>query len=184
MASCEESVREDIGFRDIWRIRMTRCGSIACIVSLMLVACDGPSGPVATVSPARGEELAEYSRSITDRADRRKDASLYEYFCGNVFGGACPPDLETQLEAFAVEGDRSRLGLADTFVRLHAARDRKGETRPLTDEAYLAAAYQVALGRAPDPQGAADNLAFIRKTGERELMLRSLLQSSEFRSRP
>jgi len=158
---------------------------IMCLGSLAgLLACGQPSGPIPTVPPAGPEERVEYSRSITDRADRRRDASLYEYFCLNALDAPCPEDIDAQLAGVTVQGDRSRLGVADGFVRLLAARRSGDADGPITDQAYLDAAYQVALGRAPDPAGAADNLAFIQNAGERELMLRSLLQSNEFRSRP
>ena len=63
------------------------------------------------------------------------------------------------------------------------ADEKDGETdQSSSDEDYLKAAYRVALGRDPDEGGAADNLTFIQDTGNRKQMLRSLLESVEFKN--
>ncbi len=46
---------------------------------------------------------------------------------------------------------------------------------------YFWAAYKVALAREPDEGGALSNLTFIRDGGDRKQMLRSMLESQEFK---
>ncbi|MDZ4761011.1 MAG: DUF4214 domain-containing protein [Alphaproteobacteria bacterium] len=153
-----------------------------CLAATALAACGGPSAPAVTVEPASGGALAEYAENINDGADRRRDAPLYEYFCLNALGMACPADIEARLETYAVAGAASRVDLADSFTRLAAAETKGDPAALLSEEEYLTAAYRVVLGRPADPGGLAENLSFLERTGERNTVLRSMLQSSEFRS--
>jgi hypothetical protein len=155
----------------------------AGILPLVLAACGESEEQVATVPPAAGDELVEYSRNITDAANRRQDAGLYEYFCQNTFNAPCPADIETQLAPHRVAGGISRVHLADAFVRLKAATELGDPGAIIPDEAYVAAAYQVILGRDADPTGATDHLNYIRSSGQRQGSVQAMLQSEEFRSR-
>lgn len=155
---------------------------IVLVAGLLAASACQDNSPVATVAPATGAELAAYSEKITDRADRRKDASLYEYFCKNALSSPCPADISNRLEPYLGD-DKSRVDLADAFARLKAASVASDPTAPLSDEAYVKAAYQVALGRDPDPSGCAANLKYVEDTGDRGGMMRSLLQSAEFKTK-
>ncbi len=151
------------------------------LAGLLLASCGPNNEPVPTVPPASGSELTEYSRRITEGADRRRDASLYEYFCQNALGAVCPPDIQEQLSPHLVTGGISRVHLADAFVRLRAAKDLGDPGAIIPDEAYVAAAYQVILGREADATGAADHLNYIRSSGQRQGSIQAMLQSEEFR---
>jgi hypothetical protein len=149
--------------------------------ALSLAACD--SGPTPTVPPATAAERAEYSRDITDKADRKRDASLYEYFCMTTLDAPCPADIEQRLSVVAERGEGSRVNLADAFVHLRIAEQDGGDIGAISDEQYVDAAYQVILGRAPDEGGRASHLSFIKETGERLQFVRAALQSTEFKTR-
>ncbi|MBI1340421.1 DUF4214 domain-containing protein [bacterium] len=153
--------------------------------ALLLCSCGPPPPAFGTVAPASGDELAAYSEAITERVNRATDASLYEYFCATALAAPCPADLEARLAPFRTRGAGSRLDLADAFTRLRAAieKDDPNGISQLSDEEYLGAAYRVALGREIDDEGGRANLEFLRRTGERKTVLRSLLQSNEFRSK-
>jgi hypothetical protein len=154
---------------------------VSSVAILLLAACGKSDEPVPTVPPATGAELAEYSSKITEAADRRRDAALYEYFCKNALGAPCPPDIEDQLAPHRVAGGTSGVHLADAFVRLKAAADLGDPGAIISDEAYVTASYWVILGREPDPGGAADHLNYIRSSGQRHGSIQAMFQSEEFR---
>ncbi len=129
--------------------------------------------------PATGAQLAHYADAITDKTSRRGDAPLYEYFCMTTLGSACPADIEAQLKPYMI--GTSRISLADAFVGLLLAHGKADPQAPATEEEYVDAAYQVVLGRKPDPAGRAANLAFIKQSGDHGTLLRSMLTSPEFR---
>ena len=101
-------------------------------------------------------------------------------FCRNGLGGPCPADITTTLKTYGFTG--SGVDLAHAFAQIVADRKDGDADFSSSDEDYLYAAYRVALGRDPDTGGAQDNLRLIQDTGERKTMLRSLLQSSEFKN--
>ena len=157
-------------------------GAAAALAIGLAAGCSREAPAPGSVAPATGAELAAYADAITDASSRAKDASLYEYFCRNALGGPCPADIYARLAPHRADGE-SRVSTADAFVRMWASEHKQAGADYVTDQEYLSAAYQVVLGRVPDADGAAANLAFIERTGEREQMLRSMLQSQEFRSK-
>jgi predicted small lipoprotein YifL len=154
---------------------------LVAIGFLTLAAC-GDSGPVETVPPATGVDLQQYSQNITDRTDRRKDASLWEYFCKTTLDAPCPADIQEKLAGFMAP-DGSRVDLADAFIRLKSTTDLNDAQAVIPDELYVDSAYRVILGREPDPSGRANFIKFLGETGDRGNMARAILVSPEFRAR-
>lgn len=150
------------------------------VVALLLSACGDPKKAIAEADVAGGEKLQEYSKNISETVDLVANPDLVQRFCKNAFGAACPADITEKLADNGYAGGTG-VDLAHAFVLL-LADQKDGETdQSSSDEDYLDAAYRVALGRAPDAGGAQDNLTYIQDTGNRKQMLRSLLQSEEFK---
>lgn len=149
---------------------------------LLLAACGGdPVEAVAKAKPAEGEVLRKYADGIADTVDLAANADLVQRFCKNGFGGPCPTDIAAKLKEAGYANGGTGVDLAYIFVLL-AADQKDGEPDLISsDEDFLFAAYRVALGREPDTGGAKDNLTFIQDTGNRKIMLRSLLESEEFK---
>ncbi len=150
---------------------------------LVLSACDGdPTEQLAKAKASAGEELAEYSSNITDIVSLGGNADLVQRFCKNAFAAACPADVATRLSEFGFFSGGSGVDLANAFVVWVADEKDGNPDLASPDEDYLWAAYKVALGREPDEGGAVSNLAFIKDGGDRKTMLRSLLESQEFKN--
>jgi hypothetical protein len=151
---------------------------------VLLAACEeqDPTEAIAAAQPAAGASLEEHSLNISRSVQLAGDADLVQRFCRNTSGEACPPDIADKLKSFGFVDNQTGVDLAYAFVLMAAdAKDGKSDLSS-SDEDFLAAAYRVALGRVPDEGGAQSNLAFIRQNGERKAMLRSLLESQEFKS--
>jgi len=156
-----------------------------CLIGLLaLVGCDDPnSGKKLTeATPATDSNLENYSRNITRSVQLGKDGSLVQLFCKNTTGGACPADIAEKLKAYGFVDNLTGVDLANAFAMMAADAKDGTADQSSSDEDFLAAAYRVALGREPDQDGALVNLKFIRDSGERKAMLRSLLESQEFKS--
>lgn len=146
-----------------------------------LAGCGDAKKAVAEAEAASGEALQDYSRKISNTVDLAANPDLVQRFCKNAFSAACPADITDTLKEYGyVKG--TGIDLAQAFVVMLADQRDNEPDMSSSDEDYLAAAYQVALGRAPDEGGGADNLQFIQDTGQRKTMLRSLLESEEFRT--
>ncbi len=151
------------------------------LAALGLAACGDAKKAIAEADVAAGDKLQTYSENISETVDLAASPDLVQRFCKNGWGAACPPDITDKLKDNGyVSG--TGVDLAHAMVVM-LADEGDGETdQSSTDEDYLKAAYRVALGRDPDEGGAADNLTFIQDTGNRKQMLRSLLQSEEFKN--
>lgn len=156
-------------------------GFAAAIAVLALAACTDPEEAVAKAEAAQGQALATYAEKISDTVDLAANPDLVQRFCKNGLGGGCPAEITDTLKQYGYLEGGTGVDLAHAFVVMVA--DSKDENPDLaaSDEDYLFAAYRVALGRDPDEGGAQDNLRFIQDTGNRKQMLRSLLQSEEFK---
>lgn len=154
----------------------------ALCAGLLAAACSPPPAPYGVTPPADAAARAAYAETITDAYKPAENVDLAEYFCVNALASPCPSDLDARLAPFRTRGVNSRLDLADAFTRMKAAADGGDPAAVISDEAYVAAAYLVVLGRPIDAEGGRDNLEFVARTGERKQMLRSLLQSAEFKS--
>lgn len=164
-------------------MRMTRMSGLVgvAVMTLLLGACGDPKKAIAEADAASGEKLQEYSSNISETVDLVANPDLVQRFCKNAFGTACPADITERLADNGYGGGGTGVDLAQAFVVL-LADQKDGETdQSSSDEDYLEAAYHVALGRAPDAGGAQDNLTYIQDTGNRKQMLRSLLESDEFK---
>lgn len=150
---------------------------------LALAACDGdPTAQLEQAQPATGDKLAQYSASITDIVSLSANADLAQRFCQNAFAARCPADVGTKLGEFGFASGGSGVDLANAFI-VWVADEKDGNADLASkDEDYLWAAYKVALAREPDEGGAKSNLAFIKDGGDRKGMLRSLLESREFKN--
>jgi hypothetical protein len=150
---------------------------------LALAACDGdPTERLAKAEASAGETLAEYSSNITDIVSLGSNADLVQRFCKNAFAAVCPADVATRLGEFGFVSGGSGVDLANAFVVWVADEKDGNADLSSTDEDYLWAAYKVALSREPDESGALSNLTFIKDGGARRTMLRSMLESQEFKS--
>jgi len=152
--------------------------------SMMLVAgCGGdPVEAVAKADAAQGAALEEYARNIAETVELAANPDLVQRFCKNGLGGACPADITAQLSDHGYASGGTGVDLAHAFAVIVADQKDGDPDLTATDEDYLMSAYRVALGRDPDEAGAVDNLRFIQDTGNRKQMLRSLLQSQEFKN--
>lgn len=156
--------------------------SLTVIALAGLPACTDPGEAVAKAEAASGDSLNTYSRNIAETVDIAANPDLVQRFCKNGFGTACPENITQQLEQHGYLGGGTGVDLAHVFVVMVADRKDGDPDMSSTDEDYLLSAYRVALGRDPDADGAQDNLRFIQDTGNRKQMLRSLLQSQEFKN--
>lgn len=164
-------------------MRGIRTGFIAAVAAGLLAACGGnPEEAVAKADAASGDALDTYAKNIAETVDIAANPDLVQRFCRNGLGGACPADITEKLKQAGYTSGGTGVDLAHAFVVMVADAKDGNADLSATDEDYLSAAYRVALGRDPDAGGAADNLRFIQDTGDRKAMLRSLLQSEEFRN--
>lgn len=153
---------------------------VLALTALGMAACGDAKTAIAKADVAAGDKLQTYSQNISETVDLAASPDLVQRFCKNGLGAACPADITDKLKD---NGYASGTGvdLAQAFVVM-LADQKDGETDlSSSDEDYVLAAYRVALGRDPDEGGAADNLTYIRDTGNRKQMLRSLLESDEFK---
>jgi len=156
---------------------------LAAASCLALVACDGdPTAQLASAQPATGDRLAQYSASITDIVKLGANADLVQRFCKNAFDAPCPADVATKLGEFGYASGSSGVDLADAFIVWVADEKDGNADLASSDEDYLWGAYKVALGREPNGDGSVSNLTFIQDGGDRKAMLRSLLESNEFKT--
>lgn len=163
-------------------MRRLLTGLAALAAGVMLTSCGDPKKAVAEADAAQGEALDTYSRNIAETVDIAANPDLVQRFCKNGLGGPCPDDITDKLKEYGYGGGGTGVDLAHSFVVMVADQKDANPDLSASDEDYLFAAYRVALGRDPDEGGARDNLAFIQDTGNRKQMLRSLLQSQEFKN--
>jgi hypothetical protein len=161
---------------------MRKVAWAAVAAAVLLSACGDPTEAIAAAEPSSGAGLEAHSANISRSVQLARDADLVQRFCRNVSGEACPADIAARLGSFGFSDNQTGVDLAYAFALMAAdARDGVADLSS-SDEDFLAAAYRVALAREPDEGGARSNLDFIRKNGERKAMLRSLLESQEFRA--
>ncbi len=149
----------------------------------LFAGCDSdPTEQLAAAEPSTSEKLAEYSAGITDIVSLGGNADLVQRFCKSAFAAACPADVATRLGEFGFLSGGSGVDLANAFVVWVADEKDGNADLSSSDEDYLWAAYKVALAREPDAGGAQSNLTFIKDGGDRKTMLRSMLESQEFKN--
>ena len=155
----------------------------AVLGALALVAACSQEAPPApgSVPPAGAEDKAAFGENVTKKFLPATDAAVKELFCQNALGSPCPADIDEKLAPYFTGTENTRLDVADAFARMKAAENLGDPGALITDEAYVDACYEVVLGRAPDPSGLADALSFVKRTGERKILLRAMLQSAEFK---
>ena len=128
---------------------MNRLVFVAAAALLTLSAC---GQKVDTKAEAvSGEELARYSDHVKDKVDLGKDSGLVQLFCLHSTGAKCADGIEAKLKEYGFEGSGTTLDLANAMVKIYADAHDKTPDQYSSDEDFLAAAYQVVLGRAPDP---------------------------------
>lgn len=161
-------------------LRTTGLVGMFAVMALGLAACGDAKKAIAEADVAAGDKLQTYSENISETVDLAASPDLVQRFCRNGLGTPCPADITEQLKDNGyVSG--TGVDLAQAFVVMLADKKDAETDQSSSDEDYLYAAYRVALGRDPDEGGAADNLTFIQDTGNRKQMLRSLLESEEFK---
>jgi hypothetical protein len=154
------------------------------LLGLMVLSACGvdPSEKIAEADAATGDSLAKHSSRITDIINLGDDAALVQRFCMNAFSEKCPTDVTAKLSEAGLGGSATGVDLAQAFAVWKADELDGANDRQSTNEVYLRAAYMTVLAREPDEGGAQSNLAFIRQGGDRKAMLRSMLESVEFKS--
>lgn len=163
-------------------MRIVGLVSLTAAAALLLAACGGdPVDAVAKAQPATGDALVKYSKDISDSVDLSANADLVQLFCHNGFEGPCPAGITATLHEAGYPNGGTGVDLAHVFVTLVADKKDGEADFSSSDEDYFHAAYRVAFGRDPGEGGALDNLRFIQDTGNRKTMLRSLLESDEFK---
>ena len=161
---------------------MLRMVGVSCAAFALLAACSDGTKEIAAAEPSSGAKLEEHSRTISRSVTLAGDADLVQRFCKNTTGAACPADIADKLKAFGFADNQTGVDLAYSFVLMAADAKDGNPDLSSSDEDFLAAAYRVALAREPDEGGAQANLSFIKEKGERKQMLRSLLESQEFKN--
>lgn len=164
------------------RLHASALAAALAVSALALAGCGDPKKAIAEASAASGETLDKYSRNISETVDLVANPDLVQRFCKNAFGAACPTDITEKLKTFGYASGGTGVDLAHAFVVMMADEKDKEADLSSSDEDYVYCAYHVALGRDPDAGGGADNLQFIQDTGNRKTMLRSLLESAEFKT--
>jgi hypothetical protein len=130
-----------------------------------------------------GDDLAKYSDHVKDKVELSKDSGLVQLFCLHSTGAKSSDGIESQLKEYGFDGRGATLDLASAMVKIYADAHDKSPDQYSSDEDYLAACYQVVLGRAPDQGGAKANLELVRQGNDmRRHVLRSLIESEEFRN--
>jgi hypothetical protein len=159
---------------------MNRLVFVAAAALLTLSAC---GQKVDTKAEAvSGEELARYSDHVKDKVELGKDSSLVQLFCLHSTGAKCADGIEAKLKEYGFDGTGTTLNLADAMVKIYADAHDKTPDQYSSDADFLAAAYQVVLGRAPDQGGAKANFELIQQGPDnRRPVLRSLIESEEFK---
>jgi len=160
---------------------MIRMFAYVLPAALLIAACGDSGKTLATAEPATGAVLANYSRNITRSFQLGKDASLVQLFCRNATGARCPADIADRLKTYGFVDNLDGVDLAHAFVAMAADAKDGSADKSSSDEDFLAAAYRVVLNREPDQGGATENLKYIKETSERKNMLRSMLESQEFK---
>ncbi len=162
--------------------KTTPATTLAALGCLVLAACEGdPTEQLARAEPATGDKLAQYSAGITDIVKLGENADLVQRFCQNAFAAPCPADVATKLGEFGYSSGGSGVDLANAFI-IWVADEKDGNADlASSDEDYHWGAYKVALAREPNGDGSVSNLTFIKDGGDRKAMLRSLLESEEFK---
>lgn len=162
-------------------LRTSGLAVVLAVTALGLAACGDAKKAIAEADVAAGDKLQTYSKSISETVDLAASPDLVQRFCKNGMGAACPADITEKLKDNGYLNGGTGIDLAQAFVVM-LADQKDGETDlNSSDEDYLYEAYRVALGRDPDEGGGTDNLTFIQDTGNRKQMLRSLLESDEFK---
>lgn len=151
--------------------------------AITLCSCgEDAAKKLAEAQPAKGEALDSYAQNMTHFVHLGDNADLIQRFCQSAWAKRCPDDLAARLKTYGYTDGETGLQLAYAMSMIVADEKDGTPDQMSTDEVYLDAAYQVALGRKPDEDGGRENLAFIKQKEERQLMLRTLLQSREFMS--
>lgn len=137
-------------------------------------------------TPGAGDKLTRdrlklISENVTEAVELPADAGLYELFCQHSLKGPCPANITEKLADFSV-GDKSRVGLGESFIRLHASGGAKDAA--ISDEAFIRSSYLVVLGREPEAQGLADGIVFLKDGNERKATVRGMMRSPEFQNQP
>lgn len=161
---------------------MHKIAPVALVAAVALAACGDATKQVAEAAPATRAQLENYSRNITEAVQIGRDASLVQRFCKNMTNSACPPDIIEKVKANGFVDNRDGVDLAYAFVVMLADQMDGTADQSSTHEDFWTAAYRVVLAREPDQDGALTNLKYIKDTGERKSMLRSMLESQEFRA--
>jgi Domain of unknown function (DUF4214) len=160
---------------------MTKMFAYVLPAALVFAACGDSAKQLAAAQPATGATLETYSRNITRAFQLGNDASLVQLFCRNATKERCPSDIGAKLKDYGFADNLDGVDLAYAFVGIAADAKDGTPDKSSSDEDFLASAYQVVLNREPDQSGALDNLKYIKESGERKNMLRSMLESKEFR---
>lgn len=153
-------------------------------VAAAVLALSACSQKVDTEAEAvAGEDLAKYSAHVKDKVELGRDSGLVQLFCLHSTGAKCADGIEAQLKDYGFDGAGTTLDLASAMVKIYADAHDKTPDQYSSDEDFLAASYQVVLGRAPDEGGAKANFELIRLGNDnRRPVLRSLIESEEFRN--
>lgn len=152
----------------------------AAVSLLALSACNQKVDTKADA--VTGEALTNYSDHVKDKVELGKDSGLVQLFCMHSTGAKCAEGIEGKLKEYGFDGTGTTLDLANAMVKIYADDHDKTPDQYSTDEDFLAAAYQVVLGRAPDKGGAMANLDLIKQGNDnRRPVVRSMIESEEFK---
>lgn len=164
---------------------MKRGMTVSIVAALVVAACsEDPTEQLAAATPATGPALVKYSENPTTPINLGTNADLVQRFCKNQTGQACPADIKEKLAAAGFSGGGSPVELAGAFTAMEADRLDAAADGASSEETYMQAIYKTILARKPDAEGALVNLQFLKSSGERKQLVRSMLMSSEFKTLP
>ncbi|HOY77879.1 MAG TPA: DUF4214 domain-containing protein [Hyphomonadaceae bacterium] len=157
---------------------------IVVAAAAALSACGDPAQQLATAKPASGPALVKYSRNATAEVSLGANADLVQRFCQNQTGKPCASDIAAELKSVGFDDHGPTNELGDAFAKIEADKIDGTPDQQSSDEVYVEAAYHVALGRAPEVGAVAAQSKALKDGVGRVAMMRSFIQSTEFKALP
>jgi len=159
---------------------------LACAAAALglLAGCGDGRDKLVGATPATGDALVDYSTKIGDGVSIGKDAAFVQIFCKNVSGGPCPENIGDQLQPYGFSNGKTGVDLGYAFAMLAADKKDGADDGKSSDADFIEGAYRAVFARAADPDGLATYSDVIKDgtTESRKVMIKTILQSPEFKS--
>lgn len=156
----------------------------AAMAAGLLASCGDGREKLAGAGAASGDVLVDYSAKVTHGVSLDKDAPFFQRFCMNMTGSLCPENIGDKLSKYGFSNGKTGIDLGYAFAQI-AADEKDGSADAKSSDAdFIEGAYKAAFGRSADPSGIETYSAVIKdgSVDSRKVMIRTLLQSREFKS--